>query len=210
LLRRHASAAPDRYAARPDPAVTGALVAAIAARCRVRVTYRSESDHEWQAEVDPWAVVGRYARWYLLCHSHRADAVRTYRVDRIRAVQQTDITFEPPEDLDPVVALEENLGTGWEFPTRVVFDAPLAEVAPWVHPAMGRLQPFEEGCLLVGSTSNAAMYASEWLPAVPFGFRVLGGPELQAAVATVAARFATALPSPAQGSSSQSATGSET
>ncbi|WP_433260392.1 helix-turn-helix transcriptional regulator [Actinosynnema sp. CS-041913] len=191
-LREHASAAPDRHSARPDPATTSALVAAVAARRRVLVTYRSEAGNEWEAEVDPWAVVVRHGRWYLLCHSHRADAVRTYRVDRVRAVRQTAHGFEPPEGLDPVAVVEENLGTGWEFPTRVVFDAPLREVAPWVRPPMGRLEPAGDGCVLVGSTSNPGMYAQEWLACVPFAFRVDGGPELRAAVATVAARFAAA------------------
>lgn len=192
-LREHASAAPDRYSARPDPLTTSALVAAIAARRRVLVTYRSESGSEWQAEVNPWAVVVRHGRWYLLCHSHRAGAVRTYRVDRVRAVQQTAHEFEPVDGLDPVAAVEENLGTGWEYPTRVVFDAPSAEVAPWIRPPMGRLEPSGDGCVLVGSTSNPAMYAQEWLASVPFAFRVDGGHELRAAVATVASRFAAAL-----------------
>jgi predicted DNA-binding transcriptional regulator YafY len=193
-LREHASAAPDRYSCRPDPATASALVAAGAARRRVLVTYRSESGSEWESEVDPWAVVVRHGRWYLLCHSHRADAVRTYRVDRIRAVQQTAHGFEPPDGLDPVAALEENLGTGWEFDTRVVFDAPPAEVSPWIRPPMGRLEPSGDGCVLVGSTSNPAMYAQEWLTTVPFPFRVEGGPELRAAVAAVAARLTAALP----------------
>lgn len=192
-LREHAKAAPDRQSARPDPATTSALVAAVAARRRVLITYRSETGNAWQAEVDPWAVVVRYGRWYLLCHSHRADAIRTYRVDRVRAVRQTAHEFEPPDDLDPVAALEANLGTGWEFPTHVVFDAPLAEVAPWIRPPMGRLEPSGDGCVLVGSTSNPAMYAQEWLAAVPFAFRVQGGDELRAAVAAVAKRFAAAL-----------------
>ncbi|WP_318783776.1 helix-turn-helix transcriptional regulator [Plantactinospora soyae] len=192
-LREHASAAPDRSSARPDPATTSALVAAVALRRRVLVTYGSEAGHEWETEVDPWAVVVRHGRWYLLCHSHRADAVRTYRVDRIRAVQQTAYEFEPPADLDPVAALEENLGTGWEFPTRVVFEAPLAEVAPWIRPPMGRLEPSGDGCVLVGSTSNPTMYAQEWLANVPFAFRVDGGEELRAAVATLATRFTAAL-----------------
>ena len=196
-LREHASAAPDRHSARPDPATTSALVAAVAARRRVLVTYRSENGREWEAEVDPWAVVVRYGRWYLLCHSHRANAIRTYRADRIRALQQTAHTFVPPDDLDPVAALEENLGIGWEYPTRVTFDAPLAEVAPWIRPPMGRLEPAgAAGCVLVGSTSNPAMYAQEWLATVPFPFRVEGGPELRAATATVAARFAAALADP--------------
>ena len=61
-LREHASAAPDRYPARPDTATTSTLVAAVAARRRVLVTYRSETGNEWEAEVDPWAVVVRYGR----------------------------------------------------------------------------------------------------------------------------------------------------
>ncbi|MER5424205.1 helix-turn-helix transcriptional regulator [Streptosporangium roseum] len=195
-LREHASAAPDRFAARPDPAITSALVAAIADRRRVVVSYRSESGNEWEAEVDPWAVVVRHGRWYLLCHSHRADAIRTYRVDRVRQVQRSTHAFEPPDGLDPVTALEENLGTGWEFATRVVFDAPLAEVAPWIRPPMGRLEPSGDGCVLVGSTSNPTMYAQEWLPNVPFPFRVEGGPELRAAVTALASRLAAALAGP--------------
>jgi hypothetical protein len=163
-------------------------------RRRLLVTYRSEAGPEWQAEVDPWAVVVRHGRWYLLCRSCRADAIRTYRVDRIRAVEQTADEFEPPAGLDPVAVLEENLGAGWEFPTRVVFDAPAAEVAPWIRPPMGRLEPLPEGgCVLVGSTSNPTMYAQEWLPNVPFPCRVEGGPELRAAVAKVAARLTAAL-----------------
>jgi predicted DNA-binding transcriptional regulator YafY len=192
-LREHASAAPDRYSANPDPPTTSAIVAAIAARRRVLLAYRSESGNEWEAEVDPWAVVIRHGRWYLLCHSHRADAIRTYRIDRVRAVQQTAHEFEPPRGLDPVAAVEENLGTGWEFTTRVLFDAPLAEVVPWIRPPMGRLEPSGDVCVLVGSTSNPAMYAQEWLARMPFAFRVDGGQELRDAVATLASRFGAAL-----------------
>ncbi|WP_369372249.1 helix-turn-helix transcriptional regulator [Promicromonospora sp. Populi] len=195
-LREHASAAPDRHAARPDTTVTSELVAAVAARRRVLVTYRGESGSEWTAEVDPWAVVVRYGRWYLLCHSHRASAVRTYRVDRVLTVEHTDIGFEPPADLDPVAALEEHLGTGWQFTTRVVFDAALADVAPWIGAQMGRLEASGEGCVLVGTTRNPAMYAGEWLASVPFPFRVEEGPELRAAVVALAKRFAAAVTEP--------------
>ena len=192
-LREHASAVPDRYSSRPDPNTTSALVAAVAARRCVMVAYRSEAGAEWATEVDPWAVVVRHGHWYLLCHSHRANAIRTYRIDRVRSVAQTAGEFEPPEGLDPVAALEENLGTGWEFPTRVVFSSPLAKVAPYIRPPMGRLEPLEAGCVLVGSTSNPTMYAQEWLANVPFDFRVEGGPELRDAIAALAARMTAAL-----------------
>jgi predicted DNA-binding transcriptional regulator YafY len=195
-LREHASTAPDRHSARPDPATTSALVAAVAARRRVVVTYGSESGDVWDVEVDPWAVVVRYGRWYLLCHSHGAQAIRTYRVDRVRAVVPTAQPFDPPEGLDPVAVLEENLGAGWEFPTRVAFDAPLAEVAPWIRPPMGRLEMSDDGCVLIGSTSNPTMYAQEWLATVSLPFRVEGGPELRAAAETLAARLAGAVGRP--------------
>lgn len=192
-LRDHASAAPDRHSARPDPAMTSALVAAVDARRTVLIGYRTETGREWTVEVDPWAVVVRFGRWYLLCHSHGADAVRTYRIDRIQSMQETPRTFTPPDDLDPVATLEQNLGSGWEFPTRVVFDAPLSKVAAWIRPPMGRLEPLGDGCVLIGSTGNPAMYAEEWLPHLPFAFRVEGGPELRAAITAVAQRLAAAV-----------------
>jgi predicted DNA-binding transcriptional regulator YafY len=85
-MRRHACAAPDRGAVRPDPETTSALVDAIAAQRRVSIGYRSQSGRQWAEDVDPWAVVVRHGRWYLLCHSHRADAVRAFRIDRIQSV----------------------------------------------------------------------------------------------------------------------------
>jgi predicted DNA-binding transcriptional regulator YafY len=192
-LRVHASAAPDRRAAHPDPAVTSALVVAAASGHRVKLRYQSQSGSEWESEVDPWAVVVRHGRWYLLCHSHHADAVRSYRVDRVRAVEHTSRSFTPPDGLDPVAALEENLGEGWEFPVRIVFTVPPSEVAPWIRPPMGRLEPHASGCVLTGSTSNPTMYAQEWLANVPFAFRVEGGEELRAAVAALASRCAAAV-----------------
>ena len=79
---------------------------------------------------------------------------------------------DPPDELDPVAALEENLGEGWDFPARVVFEAPPSQVAPWVRPTMGRLETYPSGCVLAGSTNNPTMYAQEWLAAMPFAFRV--------------------------------------
>jgi predicted DNA-binding transcriptional regulator YafY len=189
-MRDHASAAPDRRASPPDPAVTSALIVAAASRHRVRLRYRGESGSEWSGEVDPWAVVVRHGRWYLLCHSHHVGATRSYRVDRVQMVEHTGQSFHPPAGLDPVAALEENLGEGWKFPTRVVFKAPLPDVAPWIRPPMGRLEAHASGCVLVGSTRNPAMYAQEWLAAIPFAFSVEGGDELRAAVAELAARCA--------------------
>jgi len=197
-MRRHACAAPDRGAVRPGTETTGALVDAIAAQRQVSIGYRSESGRQWAEDVDPWAVVVRHGRWYLLCHSHRAGAVRAYRIDRIQSVAAGGEQLRGPGDLDFVDLLEQHLGAGWDFETKVVFDAPCDEVARYVRPPMGHLDRTGDGarCVLTGTTSNPAMYAAEWLAAIPITFHVEGGPELRAAVADVTARLTAALGAP--------------
>lgn len=197
-MRQHACAVPDRGAVRPGIEATSALVAAVAAQCRVSIGYRSEAGRQWAEDVDPWAVVVRHGRWYLLCHSHRAGAVRAYRIDRIESVAAGGEQFRAPADLDFADLLEQHLGTGWEFETKVVFDAACDEVAQFIRPPMGRLSPLGDGarCVLAGTTSNPAMYAGEWLAAIPVPFHIEGGPELRAAVAALSSRLTDALAVP--------------
>jgi hypothetical protein len=198
-MRQHASAVPDRGAVRPGTDTTSALVAAVAAQRRVTIGYRSEPGRRWTEDIDPWAVIVRHGRWYLLCHSHRAGAVRAYRIDRIQSVGDGGEQFRPPAGLDYVELLEEHLGSGWAYEARVEFDAPPGQVTHYIRPPMGRLSSLDNGArsLLAGTTSNPAMYAGEWLAGIPIPFRVQGGHELRAAVAAVAARLAAAAESPA-------------
>lgn len=180
---RHGTApVPDRDTLRPDPGTASALVQAGAAHRRVRVTYEAENGRSWQAVVDPWAVVVRHGRWYLLCYSHGAQARRTYRVDRIGAVEPQDETFVPPADLDPVAELEAHLAQGWEFEVVVEVHAPAHRARAWLLPDLGRLEAVDgSSCRLVGTTSNP-YWVAERLAAVPVPIRIVGGPELHATV----------------------------
>ena len=56
-VRRTTAPAPDRAAARPDPATTATLVQACTDHRRVRLGYRTEAGSELVIDVDPWAVV---------------------------------------------------------------------------------------------------------------------------------------------------------
>ncbi|MBO0825857.1 MAG: WYL domain-containing protein, partial [Actinobacteria bacterium] len=142
-VRRTTAAAPDRSAARPEPATATALVQACSSRRRVRLDYRSEAGSEWVMDVEPWAVVVRHGRWYLLCRSCAADARRAYRIDRVRHVTVLDDTFIPPIDLDPVATLEDHLAVGWEFEAEVVIDAPADAIWRCVPRALGKLEPLD-------------------------------------------------------------------
>lgn len=188
-VRRTTAPVPDRSAARPDPGTTATLVEACSSQRKVRLDYRSEAGSEWSMEVEPWAVVVRHGRWYLLCRSCRADAQRAYRIDRVRAVELLDEPFTPPPGLDPVVALEDHLASGWEYETEVVIEAPLAAVARCVPRMLGRLAAIDERTTrLTGSTSNPTGYA-EGLAMVPAPYRIVRGPELREAARELGRRM---------------------
>jgi len=195
-VRRTTAPAPDRAAARPDPATTTTLVQACSNHRRVRLGYRSEAGSQWVTEVDPWAVVVRHGRWYLLCSSHTTHARRAYRIDRVRAVEVLEDTFNPPADLDPVATLEEHLAVGWEYHIEVVIDAPVHTVARCVPRTLGRLEPLDaQTTRLVGSTSNPLWYA-EQLAAIPASYRIVQCPEVQEAARVLGQRLLAAGESP--------------
>lgn len=195
-VRRTTAPAPDRAAARPDPETTTALVGACSDHRSVRLDYRSEAGSERKIEVDPWAVVVRHGRWYLLCRSHSAEARRAYRIDRVHGVEVLDHTFSPPADLDPVAMLEEHLAVGWEYDVEVVIDAPVDTVARCLPRALGLLEPLDAATTrLVGSTSNPVSYA-ERLAAIPAPYRIVRCPELQEAARVLGQRLLAAAESP--------------
>jgi predicted DNA-binding transcriptional regulator YafY len=188
-VRRTTAPAPDRSAARPDPGTTTALVQASLARRCVRFGYRSEAGSQWTTEVEPWAVVVRHGRWYLLCRACSRDTRRAYRIDRISAVEVLAGTFSPPADLDPVAMLEEHLAVGWEYLIDVVISAPMDKVARCVPRALGKLEPVDaQTCRLTGSTSNPVWYA-EHLAAIPAAYQIISGPELQKAARALGQRL---------------------
>jgi predicted DNA-binding transcriptional regulator YafY len=191
-VRRTTAPAPDRAAARPDPAITSALVQACSDRRRIRLDYRSEAGAQWVSEVDPWSIVVRHGRWYLLCWAHKANAQRVYRIDRVRDVQLLDTPAVPPADLDPVAMLQEHLAVGWEYQVELVIDAPFDTVARCVPRELGRLKPLDAGSSrLVGSTSNPVWYA-ERLAVIPAPYLIVKCPELRAAARALGQRFLTA------------------
>jgi predicted DNA-binding transcriptional regulator YafY len=194
-VRRTAAPAPDTAAARPDPDTTAALVHACAEHRRVRLGYRSEAGSEWTGDVDPWAVVVRHGRWYLLCRKHPKGVRRAYRIDRVRGVDILDDTFEPPPDLDPVAVVEEHLAVGWEYDVEVVVDAPLDRVSRCLPRAVGRLERVDdETTRLTGSTSKPAWYA-EQLARIPAPFRIVRCPELRQAARVLGQRLLAATES---------------
>jgi predicted DNA-binding transcriptional regulator YafY len=177
----------------PHPETTATLVRASADRRRARIGYALGPHRERTLLVDPWAVVVRHGRWYVLGWSHAADARRMYRVDRVTSVEVLADSFEPPADLDPFRALEEQMSQGWPYAVEVEIDAPLEEVRRWLRRSLGVTEAIDGGrTRLTGSTENLHWYATE-VAEFRASYRVVGGPELRSAVRDIAERLLASL-----------------
>ena len=187
---RHVQAQnPSDNAAMPNVELTATITQACQNRERVRVSYRTGT----RMVLDPWAVVVRHGRWYLLGCVPDSDRRRVLRLDRITDVETTNESCTPPGDLDPVRQVEDHLADGWTYPVEIRIDAPLATVAPCIPRSIGRLEQTDENtCTLRGSTNEPAWYA-EQLAAIPAPFTVLTCSEIQAAVRTLTQRLAHAI-----------------
>jgi proteasome accessory factor C len=84
--------------------------------------YTMGRDAEEQRKVDPYHLLFRGGQFYLVGHSHERDAVRVFRLSRIRGKvgysSKAEHDFPPPEDFDPRVyatrtdwQLGETIGT---------------------------------------------------------------------------------------------------
>lgn len=93
-------------AAAPPPAGTSPLIAALRSAAGARREVVLEYDKEGRGAVEerplqPWAVVDHGGRWYVVGHDLKRGAMRTFRVDRLRAVRPGESTFPEPPPLDP-------------------------------------------------------------------------------------------------------------
>ncbi|MCW2815637.1 MAG: Transcriptional regulator [Nocardioides sp.] len=127
--RRSDRLAPD---AAPDPTLLATLAAGVVGQRVCRVRHRS-GDGTTTREVNPYGVAVVRGRLYLHGWCHLRRARRTFRVDRLAAVELLIDTFRAPAGLDVARAVETSLATSWdEWNVSVVLDAPLADVESWV------------------------------------------------------------------------------
>jgi predicted DNA-binding transcriptional regulator YafY len=144
--------------------------------------------------VEPYHVVRWSGRWYLVAWDlDRADW-RTFRVDRMHPRTPTGPRFTPRELPAPDVAtfVAERFSTpSWPCQGEVILHAPAERVADWVR-GQGVVEELgPDRCrLVVGSWGWHEL--AVWLGWFDADLEIVGPPELRAAAAALAARYASA------------------
>ncbi|MGN6681292.1 MAG: helix-turn-helix transcriptional regulator [Streptosporangiaceae bacterium] len=165
-----------------SPELVTALIEACAAAKRLQLKYQLGQPDDLSMEIDPWAVVLRHSRWYLLGWSPAKAARRVLRVDRITSIQAGPETFVPPDELDALRVLEEHLSQSWSHSVEVLVEASLEETSRWVSRSLGRLEPCEAGRTWIRATTDNPDWYARQLAAIPAPFQVTGSPRIQQAM----------------------------
>ncbi|KZB88451.1 helix-turn-helix transcriptional regulator [Amycolatopsis regifaucium] len=174
------------------------LSAAVRAREELRFDYRSPGRHE-DAElhrprrVQPYHLVVRAGRWYVVGWDPDRDDWRTYRADRMTPRVPTGPRFVPREvpggDVAAFLSARfkgSESADVWPCRGEVVLDLPAAKVAPFAGDGVVEALDTTRTRLTTGAWSWAALAAA--LARFDTEIEVIGPPELRAAFAELSDR----------------------
>jgi len=177
------------------------IAAAINAREQLRFSYQDASGTETDREVEPYRLVLRGSRWYLVGWDLGRADWRTFRVDRLRVKVPNGRRFRPrsePEGGFETFVARALETAHWHVRYRVRLFAS-AEAIRERAPAAVEVEPEgEHSCVVTVGSDSAAMLA-KYLAWWDAPFEVLDSPELLAEVRLLAERYADASHAPSGG-----------
>jgi proteasome accessory factor C len=144
--RRAAEGLAVQIETRTRPGVQEAVDAALAGARRLHIVYVGALDDRSERDVDPVRIVSLDGRVYLEAWCRRAEAMRTFRLDRIESAVLLDAPAEVPDDAVPL-----DLGRGVLRPDGGQVTLLLAPEVRWIaeeHP-VDSVEEAGEGSLRV-------------------------------------------------------------
>ena len=191
-------ASSTEFAHRPPEPVASATLQTIAECCRsgigLRFDYASRSSSVPQRrEVEPYRLVHRAGRWYLVGWDTVRRDWRTFRVDRMTLRVPNGPRFRPrPTPADLAAFVDAAIGAAtWRFRAQVRLHASASDIAKRAPTAVTVTAETDRTCIVdVGSDDAAALarYLAMW----GVDFDVLDSPALAEEVQALARRYARA------------------
>jgi proteasome accessory factor BC len=143
-----------------DPGIARLVSKAIAGRRLLRIEYYKEAEDELsQRTIEPYALINSDKGWYVASFDPTKDAVRHFRLDRIKSAEVTDERFERRPEVDPAADIE-----GWPR-TGEVEGAERARVwfsperARWAREERQVVEELEDGSVVV----ELSFAGTDWL-----------------------------------------------
>ena len=143
-----------------DAELSNLLSRAIANHELLSIEYYKENEDEFSTrEIEPYALINGREGWYVTSYDPSREAVRHFRLDRIKAATPTGRRFAPRRDVDPVADVSGWPRTG-EVPASrraLVWISP--ERARWVREQRPVQRELDDGSVVV----EFAFAGIDWL-----------------------------------------------
>jgi len=166
-----------------------ALTAAAQAQQRVHLHYTTPQHQRSERDVDPYGLAWRAGAWYVVGWCHLRHDLRSFRLDRVGAVQALAAHFERPAGFDPLEQLAFSLATlPRSVAIEVLLHTDLKTARNAFSLAFGLFEPVAGGVLLRSSADDLDWFARQ-LARLPFGFEVRTPARLRSALKRHAARL---------------------
>jgi predicted DNA-binding transcriptional regulator YafY len=131
------------------PACLDTIVQAIQAHQRTHIVYRAQSGERTERDVDPYQVVYRAGRWYLVGHCHLRADLRVFRLEYVQYARALAETFTP-QVVDAVAAVERAIAQApWRWEFSLLADAPVETLRSRMPATVATLDPQEDGTVLL-------------------------------------------------------------
>jgi predicted DNA-binding transcriptional regulator YafY len=178
------------------PAHLETAVRAIRARSQLGIRHRRHDGAETERTVDPYQVVHRYGRWYLVGYCHLRSDLRIFRLDHISSASTLAATFTPPP-VDALAVVERSLAqVPWRWEFQVIARLAPELVSQRLAPTLAMCHPHVRGTLLHGFANNLAPLAYA-LAGLDCPIEIIEPPELRAAMLELASRIRANVEQPA-------------
>lgn len=164
----------------------------------VEMTYRTgRTGEESTRRIDPYKVWYHGGGLYVIGHDHRSGEIRTFAVDRIRAIEATDDRFEVAADFDFDAYTASSFGVVAEpaVPVRIRFTRKWASyVGEREWHASQKVEPLPDGGLELSMEVGAGQELANWVLSFGGGATVLAPDalrdEVKAALGAALANYA--------------------
>ncbi|PTA68768.1 helix-turn-helix transcriptional regulator [Deinococcus arcticus] len=173
-----------------EVAVLAPLLRAVRAARTVQLTYTALDAPPSTRQVDIYRVVHFDGRWYAVGWCHLRREKRSFRVDRIGALEVLPATFTPPADFDAAAYLRAQLrAPPTAYTVSVWLNAPAEHLRGRVSLWGSELEAEEQGTRLRCQREHLHSFAA-FLLGLGCDFRIDSPPELHAEFARLHARCA--------------------
>ncbi|MEO8393293.1 MAG: YafY family protein [Chloroflexota bacterium] len=138
--------------------VVATLSSAVEQRQRVHLSYRAWAGDDSERDFDPYGIVFNDGYWFTVGYCHLREDLRTFRLDRIVALETVEASFERPENFDALKQVLQSLMTwpGTEQ-VEVLLKTTLEHARESIPAEMGTFEETADGVIF-----RRAAYRLEW------------------------------------------------